>query len=229
MVVSQRTTEPTAVVSWSAVDVVGPEARTFLQSQLTQDLSDLEARSVRSLLLEPDGTVVTACFVSAHGDAFELVVPSELAEVAIARLRRFRLRSRCEVSSHDHARGEYRTEGERIGDRWPGVAEFAAHLGPHAFGRRVLDATVSFAKGCFTGQELVARLDARGANVPWRLVQARGPVADALDEYLRSSGPSGPSGVTSVVSVEDGVLALGFVHRSLLSHTPPEGITISAA
>ncbi|MCU1489162.1 MAG: folate-binding protein YgfZ, partial [Acidimicrobiaceae bacterium] len=33
----------------------------------------------------------------------------------------------------------------------------------------LVEQTVSFTKGCYTGQELVARLDARGANVPRRL------------------------------------------------------------
>jgi folate-binding Fe-S cluster repair protein YgfZ len=33
-----------------------------------------------------------------------------------------------------------------------------------------VERTVSFTKGCYTGQELVARLDARGSNVPRRLV-----------------------------------------------------------
>jgi folate-binding protein YgfZ len=40
---------------------------------------------------------------------------------------------------------------------------------PHEAGLLV-DHTVSFTKGCYTGQELVARLDARGNNVPRRLV-----------------------------------------------------------
>ncbi len=33
----------------------------------------------------------------------------------------------------------------------------------------IVEATTSFTKGCYTGQELVARLEARGANVPRRL------------------------------------------------------------
>jgi folate-binding protein YgfZ len=33
----------------------------------------------------------------------------------------------------------------------------------------ILDRTVSFTKGCYTGQELVARIDSRGGNVPRRL------------------------------------------------------------
>jgi len=33
----------------------------------------------------------------------------------------------------------------------------------------VVDRSVSFTKGCYTGQELVARIDSRGGNVPRRL------------------------------------------------------------
>ena len=34
----------------------------------------------------------------------------------------------------------------------------------------IVDRSVSFTKGCYTGQELVARIDSRGGNVPRRLV-----------------------------------------------------------
>ncbi len=50
----------------------------------------------------------------------------------------------------------------------------------------LVDRTVSFTKGCFTGQELVARLDARGSNVARRLRglvvagSARPPVGAAV-------------------------------------------------
>jgi tRNA-modifying protein YgfZ len=42
----------------------------------------------------------------------------------------------------------------------------------------LVDRTVSFTKGCFTGQELVARLDSRGSNVARRLcgIVVEGPV-----------------------------------------------------
>ena len=45
----------------------------------------------------------------------------------------------------------------------------------------VVERTVSFTKGCYTGQELVARIDARGSNVPRRLV---GLVAGVDEEPL---------------------------------------------
>ncbi len=37
---------------------------------------------------------------------------------------------------------------------------------PGESGQWVVDASVSFTKGCYTGQELVARIDSRGNNVP---------------------------------------------------------------
>ena len=39
----------------------------------------------------------------------------------------------------------------------------------------LVERTVSFTKGCYTGQELVARIDARGSNVPRRLVGVVAP------------------------------------------------------
>ena len=47
-------------------------------------------------------------------------------------------------------------------------AELTAKTIPAEAG--VVERTVSFTKGCYTGQELVARIDARGSNVPRRLV-----------------------------------------------------------
>lgn len=44
----------------------------------------------------------------------------------------------------------------------------------------IVDRSVSFTKGCYTGQELVARIDSRGGNVPQRLVG----VSSATDSSL---------------------------------------------
>ena len=45
-------------------------------------------------------------------------------------------------------------------------AELTADTIPGEAGEWVIDASVSFTKGCYTGQELVARIDSRGNNVP---------------------------------------------------------------
>jgi tRNA-modifying protein YgfZ len=48
-------------------------------------------------------------------------------------------------------------------------AELTQATIPAEAGRWVIDASVSFTKGCFTGQELVARIDSRGGHVPRHL------------------------------------------------------------
>lgn len=59
-------------------------------------------------------------------------------------------------------------------------AELTDRTIPAEAGRWVIDASVDFTKGCFTGQELVARIDSRGGHVPRHL---RGLVVGAA-EYL---------------------------------------------
>ncbi len=45
-------------------------------------------------------------------------------------------------------------------------AEITPDTIPAELGQFVIESSVSFTKGCFTGQELVARIDSRGGNVP---------------------------------------------------------------
>lgn len=60
-------------------------------------------------------------------------------------------------------------EARRIGSLRPGPDDLMAGDNPFAIGTDELARSVSFTKGCYTGQELVARMDARGANAPFRL------------------------------------------------------------
>jgi folate-binding Fe-S cluster repair protein YgfZ len=91
---------------------------------------------------------------------------------------------------------------------------------------------VSFTKGCYTGQELVARIDSRGGNVPRRLVgivaPAGPPEIDALSPGMTLHGGEAPDGdaaaedkvvgtLTSAAwSVELGAWAgLAYLHRNV--------------
>lgn len=92
--------------------------------------------------------------------------------------------------------------------------------------------TVSFTKGCFTGQELVARLDARGANVARHL---RGIVVAPggrhrfayVGEPIVSDGKVAGT-LSSVVwsPIEERSYALGYVARRVV---PPARATVVAA
>ena len=81
----------------------------------------------------------------------------------------------------------------------------------------LVDRTVSFTKGCFTGQELVARLDARGSNVARRLCGV-----------VVGPGPPGagvPAG--AAVLVADGSKDVG--HLSSVAWSPGSGTTVALA
>jgi folate-binding protein YgfZ len=197
--------------------VRGAEAESFLQGQLSQDVHDVGADGVWSLLLSPNSDVLTSCLVTSDELGFIVTVPLSVAEVAFARLKRFHLRTACTLQLENDVQGPFDTVGEQVRGAHPGPDEFAAQLSPQSFGATFVAATVSFTKGCFTGQELVGRLDARGSSVPWRFVRCHGPSIEAINDVLAAKGPEGPRGVTTAVRDDDGVVALGFIHRRSLS------------
>jgi folate-binding protein YgfZ len=201
---------------WSHIVATGPEAESFLQGQLSQDLADLPGEGRWALLLAPDSVVITSCLVTPVADGFVMCVPRELGEVALARLRRFLLRTKCTLDLVDVVQGPLDTSAEQIRAGVPGPAEFALGLTPHSFGASFVATTISFTKGCFTGQELVGRLDARGSSVPWRLIRVSGPNVERVNYVLRLKGPDGPQGLTTAMHSGDGVLGLGVAHRTLL-------------
>ncbi len=95
----------------------------------------------------------------------------------------------------------------------------------------LVDRTVSFTKGCFTGQELVARIDSRGSNVARRLcgVVVAGPpgrVAAPVGATVLTADGSREVGHLSSAAWSpgaDATVALATVHRRV---TPPEAILV---
>jgi tRNA-modifying protein YgfZ len=102
-----------------------------------------------------------------------------------------------------------------------GVPRWGADLGadtiPATVGQWAIDASVSFTKGCYTGQELVARIDSRGGNVPVHLrgMAIEGPPA-AVGDAVEVDGETVAT-ITSVAAdgAAGGSVALGFVPRRI--------------
>ena len=69
-------------------------------------------------------------------------------------------------------------------------AELTDDTIPAEAGQWLIDASVSFTKGCYTGQELVARIDSRGGNVPRpvRLLVVDGEFPVAPGAEIRADG-----------------------------------------
>lgn len=129
------------------------------------------------------------------------------------------------VASDDAAWEAARIEaGIPVNGREVVEGSIAAELG-------LVDRTVSFTKGCFTGQELVARLDARGSNVAWRLhglvfEGAPGDPTPPPGTPVFDPGSGREVGGLSSVAWSPGLgsgVALARLHRSV---TPPTGVQV---
>jgi folate-binding protein YgfZ len=105
--------------------------------------------------------------------------------------------------------------------------ELDADTIPASVGQWVIDASVSFTKGCYTGQELVARIDSRGGHVPRLLhrLEVPGPPPAPGTAVLVGEAEVGP--VTSSAPVADGSVALVWVPRSVV--VDPTGTPASVA
>ncbi|MDG2427214.1 MAG: hypothetical protein P8M16_02200 [Acidimicrobiales bacterium] len=202
------------------VQVAGPDSRTYLQGQLSQDVTALNiGESADTFVLQPNGKVdawMRIIFVA--DDIYLLDVDAGWGTVVVARLNRFLLRTDCAVElmawelvtvMDPVGMVEPEREGVVVPVSWPGLAALDL-LGPKVavpdgidevphsvweqrriaagipvMGAEIDDSTipgatgvvnrsVSFTKGCYTGQELVARIDSRGAGTPTRIVRAVG-------------------------------------------------------
>jgi folate-binding protein YgfZ len=94
---------------------------------------------------------------------------------------------------------------------------------PAALG--VVDMSADFSKGCYTGQELVARMDSRGNNSPrqLRVILGKGEPPQVGEEASTDDGPVAV--LTSVATLSDGWYAIASVKRSALNS---ETVTVGA-
>lgn len=217
--------DATDPVTWRRIAVRGADARSFLHGQLSCDVLSLaHGAEVDGLLLSPGGEVITSLTCLGDSEGIDLVVRDEDVERTVVSLRRFLLRTRCTlepVTDGPEVRGEYSTVAEQIELGLPGPREFEMGMAAHSFGGAFVARRVSFTKGCFTGQELVGRLDARGAKVPFRLARVTGDDVAQLAYVVGSKGPQGDRALQRLTSVVGGekVSALAVVHRTLFGES----------
>jgi folate-binding protein YgfZ len=250
------------------VRVAGPDAVSFLQGQLSQDVAGLAAGgSTWALLLQPQGKVVAFLRVLRLADEeYVLETDAGFGDPVIERLNRFKLRVKADLdplawncvavrgpNAHDVV------ESGVVAD-WPGlpgvdlVGESVAapegvpmcsmeayeavriEAGIPVMGREldegtipaeagVVDRSVSFTKGCYTGQELVARIDSRGGNVPRRLrgvvLEGSAPVGASIEADGKDAGR-----LTSVAWSPGlgATVALAYVRRAV---EPPAEVVVT--
>jgi tRNA-modifying protein YgfZ len=208
------TPQPFALASLRSIAVTGPDARIFLQNQLSSDLNEVTGtRGQFSAWHDPKGRVLAFLRVLPWADGFLLVLQATLAESTERRMRMYVLRAKVALAAGPPVYGLFAGNGANpaIGDlpplpgdelaavcgddlsilRLPGANRWliAGELGECAAAEADLAAwefaevatglpeiysetsgqfiaqmlnldrigAVSFTKGCYPGQEIVAR------------------------------------------------------------------------
>lgn len=177
-------------------DISEPQRRALVQRRWSPDL-------VRIGQEGPEGAIVAPAIGPhvAGADVLLRMGAGAAAKFAVADLVPVE-----SLERHRIAHGVPRMGAELTDETIPGEA-----------GQWVIDASVSFTKGCYTGQELVARIDSRGNNVPHpiRLLSVVGDVA--VGDVVRLDGAEVGAITSSTPSLGDGLpcLALARVGRAV--------------
>ena len=147
----------------STITVTGPDALEFLQGQLTNDLTSLEPDAeILAAWCNPKGRVIWFGTVRIIDDGFGLSALAETAEDIVKRLTVFRFRSKLEFSIGDEVVEVDPAFLVQNGYPYIGAAQMEKFT-PHMLNFDLLGA-ISFDKGCYTGQEIVARTHHKGAT-----------------------------------------------------------------
>ena len=231
------------------VRVAGPDASDYLQRMVSNDVEALGVgEACPALLLTAKARVIAPLVVLRRGEEdFLLLTEPGLGETVRAQLTRMRLRAQCEIEPEEHASVLVFGGGTGFATDWPGAREaIDAGLEPtlseeelelhriesgvprweREIDDRILPAEaglesthVSFSKGCYPGQEPVARLHFRGhPNRGLRVVE--------LDEVPDYDAPLLHEGrevgrVTSAARRADGsVVALAYVRTEVPDDAP---------
>ena len=147
----------------SSIRVAGPDAFEFLQGQLSNDLRRLESEDeIRAAWCNPKGRVIWFGTVRAVNGDYVLSAPAEVADEIARRLAMFRFRAQVEFEVVDEGQTVDPVALIEGGHAFIGRDQ-SEQFTPHMLNLDLLDA-VSFDKGCYTGQEVVARTHYKGAT-----------------------------------------------------------------
>ena len=208
------------------VRVSGPDAEDFLQRMVSNDVAANDACD--ALLLTPKARIIAPLRVVRRApDDFLLLTEPELGDVVRTQLTRARFAAKVEIEPEQHESWLVLGGDEVLDERPPGeeaseqeverwrIESRIPHWG-HELDDSILPAEagleethISFSKGCYPGQEPIARQHYRGkVNRRLRLLDVDGSTAPG-DELVLDGKTVG-----RITSAANGV-ALGYVRTEV--------------
>ena len=210
----------------------GPGSRTFLQGQVTCDINGLTPdNSVKGAHCTAKGRIVF--LFTAHCDLDDNLIlqthPS-IVDIAIASLKKYAVFFKTEISdvSAQYTCEEGHSDQADLIRLRAGIADVVAETSEMFIPQMLnLDALgyISFKKGCYTGQEIVARAHYRGAvkRRMYHLKLTTQAVPLAGDEIKNNEGQSIGNIASAMAIDSDNIEALAVLSDK---HSDCEGLQI---
>ena len=200
----------------SRIRVRGPDAERYLNGQVTNDVRIAkDGRIIDACILDPKGKLQFYVHIHCEKEDFIVQGPIDLTKDIYARLDKYIIADDVELIDESQDETAYLSitnETRRIIDgipRWPNEL-FAGILPPEA---GVEEESISYTKGCYTGQEVISRMK-RAGKTNRHLVKLAldKPLIPTKAKLLVEGQEAGF--ITSVAShVREGEVALGYRYR----------------
>ena len=190
------------------IQLSGPDSRKFLQGQVTCDMDSLTGgATINGAHCTPKGRIIF--LFSATVDSAENIVlqmNKSIAAIALASLKKYAVFFKTQISdiSDQQLTQNSQSNLERLRT---GSAEVVAETSDLFIPQMLnLDALgyISFKKGCYTGQEIVARAHYRGA-VKRRMhhLQLQASVLPSPGDSIQDSAGKAIGNIASAAAVDD--------------------------
>lgn len=149
------------MTEYAQLKIAGIDAKKFLQGQLTCNMDDITSNEPKlAALCNPQGRVISLFRIYWQDQAYYLIMPTSLISTTTETLKKYAVFFKVTMTTEPDTRtiNPHAAVQNLVPEIYP---ETSGLFLPHDLRLPELNA-VSFNKGCYTGQEIIARMEYRG-------------------------------------------------------------------
>lgn len=148
------------LVFFSSLLISGPDAAVFLQGQLTCDINQVTNQFSFGAYCDSRGRMIANFMIKKDGDSFQLILPDSMLNIITLQLKKFSVFSKVTLAIDETPIHDMHVENKKLELIKQGIAfiypETSLLFTPQMINWEKYGG-VSFTKGCYVGQEIVAR------------------------------------------------------------------------
>lgn len=151
-------------MNFITLECTGVGASTFLQSQLTCNIKDLQENIPQlTACCNLQGRVIFTATVIKNKDIYFLTIPESMKDIVMNHLGKYAKFSKCALQYIDSISDADGPPSSNILNGIPTIyPETSEKIIPQRLNLHLIPGAMSFKKGCYLGQEIIARLHFKG-------------------------------------------------------------------